>query len=102
MLQTRRSRVQAPMRSLNFFNLPNSSSHTMAPGLNQPLTEINARKCFWGVEHGRQVRLSISPPSVSQLSRQCGILNISQLYRHPQTVTGRALLLIKLDTINHV
>jgi hypothetical protein len=29
---------------------------------------------------------------VSRLSRQCGILNISQLYRPPWPVTGIALL----------
>jgi hypothetical protein len=32
------------------------------------------------------------PPSVSRLSKQCGILNISQPYRPPQPVTGIALL----------
>jgi hypothetical protein len=32
------------------------------------------------------------PPSVSRLSRQCGILNISQPYRPPWLVTGMALL----------
>jgi hypothetical protein len=31
-------------------------------------------------------------PSVSRLSRQCGILNISQPYRPPRLVTGTALL----------
>jgi hypothetical protein len=30
------------------------------------------------------------PPSVSRLSRQCGILNISQSYRLPQPVMGIA------------
>jgi hypothetical protein len=32
------------------------------------------------------------PPSVSRLSRQCGILNISKPYRLPRPVTGIALL----------
>jgi hypothetical protein len=36
------------------------------------------------------------PPSVSRLSRQCGILNISQLCRSPRPVTRIALLLLLL------
>jgi hypothetical protein len=38
------------------------------------------------------VGLTTLPPSVSKLSRQCGILNISQRYRPPSPVTGIALL----------
>jgi hypothetical protein len=41
---------------------------------------------------GRWVGLSTLPPSVSRLSRQCGILNISQPYRPPRLFTRIALL----------
>jgi hypothetical protein len=42
MLQAGRSPVQVP-DEVDFFNLPNPSSHTMALGLTQPLTEISTR-----------------------------------------------------------
>jgi hypothetical protein len=43
MLQPGRSRVQFPMRWLDFFNLPNHSSRTMALGSTQPLTKMSTR-----------------------------------------------------------
>jgi hypothetical protein len=92
MLQDRRLRVRVPIRSLNFFNLPNPSSRNMALGLTQPLTEMSTRKYFWGVESGRRISLTASPPTVSRLSRQCGIFNILKPYRPPRPVTGVALL----------
>jgi hypothetical protein len=71
-----RSMILFSMRSLNsFFNLPNSSSRTMALGFTQPLTETSTTKYFLGVERGR-------------LSRKCVIIDISQLYRPALPVRG--------------
>jgi hypothetical protein len=50
----------------------------------QSLTEMSTRDIL-GVKGGWQVRLT-SPLSVSQLSGQCGILIVSQLYSPPWTV----------------
>jgi hypothetical protein len=44
------------------------------------------RQYFWGVERGRWAEATNLPPSVSRLSRPCGILKISQLYRPARPV----------------
>jgi hypothetical protein len=55
---------------VNFFNLHNRSSCTMALGLTQPLNRNEYWESSWGVKGGRHIWLTTSPPSVSQLSKQ--------------------------------
>jgi hypothetical protein len=68
----------------------------MSLEFSQPLTEMSTRNIkiimFRDVKCGRCIGLTTLPPSVSRLSRQCGILNISQPYSSPRPVTGLALL----------
>jgi hypothetical protein len=90
MLQAGRSRVRFPMRSLDFFNLPNPSSHTMALRSTQHLTEMSTG-IFTGVTIGQHVGLTTSLPSLSWLSRISGSLDILLPNRSPRPITGIAL-----------
>jgi hypothetical protein len=52
------------------------------------------------LSRGRRLRLTNLPPPLSQLTRQCGILNISQPYRPPRPAT-MALLIFSSDSHCH-
>jgi hypothetical protein len=53
-------------------------------------------KSFRGVDSGQHIRLTASPPSVSLLSRQCEILNISQPYTTARPFVGIFEVEVKL------
>jgi hypothetical protein len=86
-LQAWRSWVQFPITSLNYFNLHNPSSWTMA---SPPFVSRLSGKC--GIFNNPTGLHGLLQLTVSPLSRQCGIINNSQPYRHPRPVTGIALL----------
>jgi hypothetical protein len=52
------------------------ASSIMILDLTQPLTERNIRNLPEFLKYGRLVRLKISPPSASPLSRKCGTFDI--------------------------
>jgi hypothetical protein len=70
MVQAGRSRFRIPIRSLEFFNLPNLSISIMSLGLTRPLKGICTKNISGGegIKCSRRVRLTISPPSMSRLS----------------------------------
>jgi hypothetical protein len=70
-LQTGRSQVRFQIRLLDFINLPNPSSRTMALGFTEPLTQTSARKLSLeegrGGRRGGCISLTTSTPSVENV-----------------------------------
>jgi hypothetical protein len=83
MLQAGRTRVRLPMGSLNFLNLLNPSSCTMALWFTQPLKDPSGGK-------------TLPARKADNITAICEpiVLNISQPYRRPRPVTRIVLLLL--------
>jgi hypothetical protein len=64
MLQTRRSRVRFPMRTLEFFNSSDRTNRIMALGSTQPLTEMSTRNLPGG--KGRPARMADNLNTISE------------------------------------
>jgi hypothetical protein len=70
MLQAGKMPVRVQV-NVEFFNLPNPSSRTMALGSTQRLTEMSTRKLSGG-KSSRRVGLRTLPPSMSRISENVG------------------------------
>jgi hypothetical protein len=74
--------------AIDIFNWTNPSSHTMALGSTQPVTEMSTRKLPGG--KGRPAR---NPNNLTVICepivyRKCGTLDVSQPYGSPRLLTG--------------
>jgi hypothetical protein len=78
-LQAGRQHVRVPLKPLNFCQCTWSFLLRYRPGVYSASKRNEYHKIFQGVKRGRRIRLTISPPSMSRLSRQYRIIHISTL-----------------------
>jgi hypothetical protein len=83
MLQAGKSPVRVPNK-VDFFNLPNPSSRTVALGSTQPLAEMSNRRNLPGLKKRPSHRAGKLSPSVSRTSENVG----ASTSRNPKGLHG--------------
>jgi hypothetical protein len=86
MPQSGSSRFRFPKRSLDF-SIDITFRPHYSPGVDSVSNSNEYQESFLGVESGRCIRLTTSPPSVSQ----CGLLDVSHTFELPWRITGITL-----------
>jgi hypothetical protein len=81
-----------------FFSVDLILPAALGPWVDSASNRNEYQESSWVVKCGQCIRLTNLSPSVSRLSRQCGILNISQPCRPPQPVMVIVLLYFTLHT----